>query len=142
MEITVEKLSDVLSNLFVNPVWLEDFNTEMSIIIKDNIKDEVAWTTNLKDNIDTKVDETGITVVMPDYAFFVDAGRRPGKQPPFQVIEKWCAAKGIDTKFAYPIARNIGERGIEARPFIQKSLNIDYEEKVIDFLEKKIKKLI
>lgn len=50
------------------------------------------------------------------YAQYVELGRRPGKQPPVSAIERWCRYKGIEVKWAFPIARAIGQRGIEPTP--------------------------
>jgi hypothetical protein len=55
---------------------------------------------------------------MPSYSKFVDSGRRPGKQPPLRTIKSWCKSKGIPSKFAFPIARKIGERGLPATHFL------------------------
>lgn len=70
--------------------------------------------------------EDAIRVIMPDYAVYVDKGRKAGKRPPVEAIMKWMRDKGIRSKsgiravdIAYVIARSIGERGIKPRPFIE-----------------------
>lgn len=70
--------------------------------------------------------EDAIRVIMPDYAVYVDKGRKAGKMPPVKAIMKWMRDKGIRSKsgirtidIAYVIARSIGERGIKPRPFIE-----------------------
>lgn len=59
--------------------------------------------------------ETGL----PDYAIFVDKGRKPGKQPPLKDIREWCRKKGINENAAFPIAREIGRRGIPPTNFLK-----------------------
>jgi len=41
-------------------------------------------------------------------------------------IMDWCGRKGIDKKFAYPIARKILINGIKARPYLYPSFNRNY----------------
>ena len=48
-----------------------------------------------------------------DYFKFVDEGRKPGSYPPIKDIAKWAAIRGIDKKFAFPIARSIYKFGIK-----------------------------
>ena len=56
------------------------------------------------------------------YATWVQGGRAPGKQPPFQSILDWVKVKGIggdDPRgAAFLIARAIGRRGVPAQDFI------------------------
>jgi len=54
---------------------------------------------------------------LPSYAYWVDQGRKPGKQPPLRVIVEWCKRKKIDTRLAFPIAKKIGEEGLPATNF-------------------------
>lgn len=49
---------------------------------------------------------------MLKYGIFVDKGRRKGKMPPLKAIKEWCSSKGIDKKYAFPIAKEIGRTGI------------------------------
>jgi hypothetical protein len=65
---------------------------------------------------------------MPDYGEFVDKGRRPGKQPPISAIKPWLQIKGIPEKFAFPIARNIGKKGIKAVPFFGTTIDSKIQE--------------
>lgn len=81
-------------------------------------KTELSWTNNLKNNIKYKISDNKLELIMPDYAVFVEYGRKPGKQPPLNAIYKWCESKGIPTGAAYPIARKIGKEGMEPKPFL------------------------
>lgn len=105
--------------------WGEDVKREMAMFLD--------FTQNLKNNIVVKYDDNteSLKLSMPGYAIFVDKGRKPGKMPPLQNISDWCDSRGIDNKFAFPIARKIGEQGIEARPF----LNI-FKDKVPELIAK------
>ena len=77
---------------------------------------------------DYEVTEDGykVTIKGADYTYFLENGRKPNKNQdklkgfawfaskPTGFIYEWCQNKGIDTKFAFPIARNIGEFGYKA----------------------------
>lgn len=93
---------------------LKDFAYET----QSKLKNELSWTTNLKENIEVSVDGESLSLLMPKYGIFVDMGRAPGKQPPLNIIYDWCKSKGIPTSAAYPIAKKIGDEGLEAHPFL------------------------
>ena len=54
------------------------------------------------------------------YGKFVEGGAtyKKGKIPPIKAIKEYCKIKGIDEKFAYPIAKNIYKFGIKPTPFV------------------------
>ena len=58
-----------------------------------------------------------------DYAFYVDKGRKPGKQPPLDSIKAWCRVRNIPESAAFPIARKIGRDGIRPTNFISTTVN-------------------
>ena len=69
-----------------------------------------------------------VEVFMPNYAIYVEKGRKPGvKAPPVYVIVAWIKKKKIPLRggrinaVAYAIARSIGRWGIKAKPFIERS---------------------
>ena len=64
---------------------------------------------------------------MLDYGIFVDQGRKPGKMPPISSIRPWLSIKGIDQKFAFPIAKKIGKKGIPATPFFGSTITSTQE---------------
>ena len=77
-------------------------------------------TDNLKNSISYEIVNTkeGMVVqfAMPDYAVFVNDGRRAGaKPPPVAPIKQWIKDKniGLPEGAAYPIAKSIGEKGIK-----------------------------
>lgn len=95
-----------------------DLIEEFANITESKIKDELAWTDNLKDNVKVEVSSDSLKLVMPEYGIFVDSGRKPGKQPPINNIYAFCNSKNIPLTAAFPIAKNIGEEGLPAHPFI------------------------
>ena len=58
-----------------------------------------------------------LTVAHPGY--WVEHGRRPGKQPPIAAIRGWALERGL---VPFLVARAIGRRGIRARPFLRPAL--------------------
>ena len=83
---------------------------------------------------EVKQDASGRVVVRvftQDYFRFVDQGRRPGKQPPLEPIKQWTRIKLIPEKFAFPIARKIGEVGIRGINI----LNPTIDQLTVDFVD-------
>ena len=78
-----------------------------------------------------------ISVSLADYWKYIEYGRRPGKMPPLEVIEKWIDVKEIKPhsmtlksgktvipkppKLPFLIARSIGQRGIPPKPLFKNS---------------------
>lgn len=75
--------------------------------------------------IESRADETSAQLLGPQYLYALQDGRKPtspdapaGDPTLFQQIQKWCAAKGIDQKAAYPITKSIHENGYPGTPGI------------------------
>lgn len=74
-------------------------------------------TGTMADSLSYKWDgKTLIIESSQDYFTVLETGRKPGKQPPLDPIQKWVQAKGIATdistrSLAYLIARKIGKEG-------------------------------
>jgi hypothetical protein len=95
-----------------------------------------------------------VEVFMPNYAIYVEKGRKPGvKAPPVSVIVSWIKRKKIPLRggrinaVAYAIARSIGRWGIKAKPFIERSADelFDSEPFAIalsDFLDQQLVELL
>jgi hypothetical protein len=77
-----------------------------------------------------------LIVEMPDYYYFVEQGRRPGRYPPLNVIRNWARVKKSVPQFrdkkgrfisnesrAFLIARSIATYGFGATPFIDNAVN-------------------
>ena len=83
-----------------------------------------------------------VQVIIPQYAQFIDSGRKPGgKRPPIAVILEWITRKNIRPKrgqslnsLAWAIATAIRDRGIRPRPFL-KNIPIRTQRWVEDHLE-------
>ena len=103
---------------------------ELRDLIKDILRDELRRH-NLSDSRlanSAKVevgDEGSVTLLLQDYAEFVDKGRKPGKPAPPGAILEWIRRMGIRPQgisrlsLAFAISRAIGKRGIQPRPFLQ-----------------------
>ena len=90
-----------------------------------------------------------ISISLEEYWKYIEAGRRAGaKMPPLDVIEKWINVKQIIPhsmtlksgktvipsvkQLSFLIARSIGQRGIQPRPFFKKS----FEAAKLEYLAK------
>lgn len=100
---------------------------------------------------DSIADEIELVLKMPSYGVYINSGRRPGKMPPKGKLIDWMNRKGINPKKEFPIRKQIGLRGIPARPFLfiwkeiinqklnvllQKSMKEDFELELNEFLKK------
>lgn len=61
----------------------------------------------------------------PDYLIFEILGRGPGNMPPVEAIKEWAVSKGIQQKFAWPIAKKIAQEG--TRIFKGEAEGIDFQ---------------
>lgn len=79
---------------------------------------------------------------LQDYYYYVEYGRRAGKQPPIEAIEEWIRVKPIipyavngkvpDTRqLAFLIARKIGWEGTEGRKPLTNAMYSDNAENII-----------
>lgn len=76
------------------------------------------------------ISHTGILVVrsgniitistdFPDYAAYVEHGRKPGKMPPEQPITDWVKRHNIAPDAVFPIRRKIAKEGTKPKPFTE-----------------------
>lgn len=79
---------------------------------------------------------------LQDYYYYVEYGRRAGKQPPIEAIEEWIRVKPIipyavngkvpDTRqLAFLIARKIGREGTEGKKPLTNAMYSDTAENII-----------
>ena len=72
--------------------------------------------------LDLKISQSGSIITIetqfPDYAGYIEYGRRPGKQPPVSSLVEWCRQHSMEGK-EYVLARKIGREGIKPRPFTE-----------------------
>ena len=89
-----------------------------------------------------------ISISLEEYWKYIEYGRRPGKMPPLDVIEKWINVRQILPRpltlksgksvvptipqLSFLIARKIGRDGIQPRPFFKQS----FEEAKREYLAK------
>lgn len=75
-----------------------------------------------KTNIDVTGDGKVITIKtnFPDYTYWVEHGRRPGKQPPAKNLKEWCQRhlRGYKPGMEFAVAKKIGERGTKGKHFM------------------------
>ena len=90
---------------------------EMKAILERKGKGDSRLIHSIKYSVKKNAKGYELNIIMPDYAVFVDKGRKPGKQPPLEAIKKWTKRKGIPEMAAFPIARNIGKFGIKPLNF-------------------------
>lgn len=72
-----------------------------------------------KTNITVTPTATGCIIEshLPDYAMFVNYGRRAGKRPPIRSLTDWCRRHGMAGK-EWAVATNIGKRGTKGKYFV------------------------
>jgi len=99
---------------------------EMKAILKKNGKGNSNLINILQYmRVSRKGDMFSIKSNLPDYAKFIQTGRKPGKQPSMEVIVAWCKRKRIETKYAFPIAQKIGKEGIKPINFMAPILDLN-----------------
>lgn len=94
----------------------------------------------LRDSISSSVEQDGsivrLTIEADEHFRFVELGRKPGgKMPPLVAVQKWCIAKGIPVKAAFPIAKSISKKGITPKHILKGVLEVS-----LSGIEQRIKK--
>lgn len=112
MEQLENKLYQTLSR------WAKLKEGEMKSILARNKMGRSNIYKQIKLKILRKNGSFEVTTQLPMYAIYVDKGRRPGKQPPLNIIKAWCKRKVISQGAAFPIARKIGKKGLPATNFM------------------------
>jgi hypothetical protein len=130
-QLITESFMDNLINTHINP-------TIQKIMIEVNL-DKSALAKHVK----TIYRKDLISITLPEYAKFIDSGRKPGsKPPPIKAILKWIKDRGInpepssnpsksankapeekvmtDEQLAFAISKAIATNGVKPKPFIQR----------------------
>lgn len=112
----------------------------------NNIYNDIAYEVTSNDNI------YKLVIKFPDYAEFIDKGRKAGtRMPPQKPIEEWMKKRGINNINSFAIRKSISVRGIKPRPFLDavakhildmnKILTDGTEKQLSIYLDSKIKKI-
>jgi hypothetical protein len=94
--------------------WIKETISLMKKAILSKSKGPIDFV----DKIEFRIDGTNVYFEYPEYGKWIDSGRGPGKMPPFSSLTGWMKKHNIENKWAFPIAKNIGQVGIKSRPFI------------------------
>lgn len=94
----------------------------------DNLYNSVRYILEANDK------SISVSLNLADYYIFVENGRRAGKMPPIDKIERWIEVKPVlptpsnngriptVRQLAYLISRKIGLEGIKPKPLLQQSI--------------------
>ena len=81
---------------------------------------------NLSRNITLRLIDNNVVIEIPQYAEYIDRGRRPGSPPPISAILEFIRERGIRPtnisveSLAFAIANSIRNNGITAKPFLNR----------------------
>jgi hypothetical protein len=118
---------------------LDDFGKYLVEEYKDAlILNNVNASDNLYNSVryilETNDKSISVSLNLADYYIYVENGRRAGKMPPIDKIERWIEVKPVlptpsnngriptVRQLAYLISRKIGLEGIKPKPLLQQSI--------------------
>lgn len=78
-----------------------------------------------------------LTLVGPEYTYFMLFGRAPGRMPPIAPIASWCKKYGISAN-PWAIRYKIGQQGTKGNNFIKDNI-IELEQTIADNITEDIK---
>lgn len=108
------------------------------LILNDVNASDVLYN-SVKFNVENNGKTFEVQVTLEDYWKYVENGRKAGKWPPINAIQKWVEIKPVlprpmangklptTQQLAFLIARKIGLEGIKPRPLLQQSVNEVWE---------------
>lgn len=71
---------------------------------------------------DIDVEKRGAVITIethfPNYAYFVENGRKPGKMPPVEPIREWCELHHLPEGTEWGLRRKIGAKGTKGHHFL------------------------
>lgn len=125
----------------INRIKLQrNLKKQLEVVIEKVLRDVELQDSRLADRVEIEAkfnDELIAQIMLPDYAVFIDRGRKAGSTPPpVSAIQAWMKRKGIaegNLSVAYAIAKSIGQKGIQPRPFLNR-LETDANAVVVAFL--------
>lgn len=98
--------------------------SDIELIVKTSMLAVGLKGSNILEELKVIADDNGddliFGIVLNDYVQWIENGRRSGKMPPLEPIEKWCKRHGINASpsVLFAIRRMIGNEGIRPRPFL------------------------
>lgn len=108
------------------------------LILNDVNASDVLYN-SVKFNVENNGKTFEVQITLEDYWKYVENGRKAGKWPPINAIQKWVEIKPVlprpmangklptTRQLAFLIARKIGLEGITPRPLLQQSVNEVWE---------------
>ena len=108
------------------------------LILNDVNASDVLYN-SVKFNVENNGKTFEVQITLEDYWKYVENGRKAGKWPPINAIQKWVEIKPVlprpmangklptTQQLAFLIARKIGLEGIKPRPLLQESVNEVWE---------------
>lgn len=70
-------------------------------------------------DVEKRGDVITIQTNFPDYAYFVENGRKPGKMPPVEPIREWCELHHLPEGVEWGLRRKIGAKGTKGHHFLE-----------------------
>lgn len=128
----------------MNLLQSNDFLGKLQNVIIKILDTIFLLDSNLYKSIEVSVDaNNNLYIKLPEYSTFVDAGRKSGKMPPYNDILDWVnknitkrkegrrdsknsinndsnSTEITNESIAWAITKSIANRGLKARPFIDK----------------------
>lgn len=105
---------------------INELLSDIQDIIVDVLRSIDLDNSNFAKNINILFENDDVIITLPDYAIYIDRGRKPGETPPVDDIIDFIRRKGItstdlsEEQLAFAIANSIGDKGIKPRPFIDR----------------------
>ena len=144
----VEQILEIIGESYVEEITAQ--------LVRYGLQDS-----NIINNISYTIQNTTVIINIPDYAVFIENGRRPGsKPPPTSIILQWIQRKRItgrprnnkvisNNQLAFLIARAIGRNGISPKPFLSnataildKEIGETFAIQFSDLLDSNIKRIL
>ena len=126
--VNIQPVADALANEFMEVVRLvmdseAGINSKVGVntLSNSNIYRDLLASGQIKS------DGLVATVLLNDYIFYIENGRRKGaKMPPAEPIIRWAKSRGIptDNSTIFLIRRAISRDGIKGRPIMERVLEI------------------
>lgn len=111
---------------------MRNATTKLQNEARENIrKNHTTYQGNLAKNIrrrDPVTAYVGVVAVGEEYGGAIEFGRKPGRRPPSQPLERWAEVKLGQKGLGFVIARKIAREGTRPQPFLEPALrdNADY----------------